>query len=220
MGSHPFTDSDSSLLDNATGIPIAAATHVSVIGNLSLESRGVGNEGKDEIFDDVQAREASDSSTEVPDSNDFGGGPDTFEDDNSTDLPDVNLKNSSGFSGEVLAAVAERIGRGSSELDARGMERGKLEADTTMSNRSFFSSFGQGEASHVENHGTKDKTTCDVSDGRWVFDESYPLYATNSCPFVDEGFSCEQNGRLDKDYMQWRWQPYGCSIPRYNSSLV
>ncbi|THU56546.1 hypothetical protein C4D60_Mb11t18360 [Musa balbisiana] len=117
VGSHPFTDSDSSLLDSATGIPIAAATHVSVIGNLSLEARGVGNEGKDEIFDDVQEREASDSSTEVPDSNDFGGGPDTFEDDNSTDLPDVNLKNSSGFSGEVLAAVAERIGRGSSEFN-------------------------------------------------------------------------------------------------------
>ncbi|RWW62257.1 hypothetical protein BHE74_00030619 [Ensete ventricosum] len=137
VGSNPFTVSDGSLLDNATGNPIAVATHVSVIGNLSLEARGVGKEGKDDIFDDVQARHPSDSSTEVPDLIDAGGGPGTFEDDYSTDLPDVNLKNSSGFSGEVLAAVAERIGRGSSELDGRGiMEREKLEADTTMSNRS------------------------------------------------------------------------------------
>lgn len=56
---------------------------------------------------------------------------------------------------------------------------------------------------------------CDVSDGSWVFDESYPLYASNECPFIDEGFSCEANGRMDKGYMKLRWQPKHCSIPRW-----
>ena len=52
------------------------------------------------------------------------------------------------------------------------------------------------------------ESECDVSDGRWMFDESYPLYTNNSCPFIDEGFSCESNGRLNREYVKWRWQPY------------
>ncbi|CAD6341961.1 unnamed protein product [Miscanthus lutarioriparius] len=58
---------------------------------------------------------------------------------------------------------------------------------------------------------------CDVSDGSWVFDESYPLYASNACPFIDEGFSCEANGRMDQSYMKLRWQPKHCSIPRFDA---
>ncbi|KAI4994464.1 hypothetical protein ZWY2020_034105 [Hordeum vulgare] len=58
---------------------------------------------------------------------------------------------------------------------------------------------------------------CDVYDGRWVFDESYPLYASNSCPFVDQGFSCEANGRTEQKYTKWRWQPRHCNIPRFDA---
>lgn len=77
-----------------------------------------------------------------------------------------------------------------------------------MSNESSHSDFGTVEK-------IEEEIACDVSNGRWVFDESYPLYTNNSCPFIDEGFSCEANGRLDRDYMKWRWQPHQCSIPRY-----
>ncbi|KAF5783078.1 putative PMR5 domain, PC-Esterase, trichome birefringence-like family [Helianthus annuus] len=59
---------------------------------------------------------------------------------------------------------------------------------------------------------------CDVTKGKWVFDESYPLYSTYTCPFIDEGFDCEGNGRLDKDYMKWRWKPQDCDIPRFNAT--
>uniref|UniRef100_A0A453I8T5 Uncharacterized protein n=1 Tax=Aegilops tauschii subsp. strangulata TaxID=200361 RepID=A0A453I8T5_AEGTS len=58
---------------------------------------------------------------------------------------------------------------------------------------------------------------CDVYDGRWVFDESYPLYASNLCPFVDQGFSCEANGRTEQKYTKWRWQPRHCNIPRFDA---
>ena len=58
------------------------------------------------------------------------------------------------------------------------------------------------------------KKSCDVTTGKWVFDDSYPLYTNVTCPFIDEGFSCQSNGRLDKDYMKWRWQPQHCDIPR------
>ncbi|KAJ1297456.1 hypothetical protein BS78_01G377700 [Paspalum vaginatum] len=58
---------------------------------------------------------------------------------------------------------------------------------------------------------------CYISDGNWVFDESYPLYTSSSCPFIDEGFSCEANGRMDRSYMKWRWQPKHCDIPRFDA---
>lgn len=56
---------------------------------------------------------------------------------------------------------------------------------------------------------------CDLTRGRWVFDESYPLYTKDSCPFIDEGFDCEGNRRLDRNYFKWRWQPQGCDLQRY-----
>ncbi|KAM0890594.1 hypothetical protein ACQ4PT_026954 [Festuca glaucescens] len=61
---------------------------------------------------------------------------------------------------------------------------------------------------------------CDVYNGRWVFDETYPLYTSNSCPFVDEGFSCEANGRTEQKYTKWRWQPAHCDIPRFDARKV
>ncbi|KAL7582190.1 hypothetical protein Lser_V15G41523 [Lactuca serriola] len=64
----------------------------------------------------------------------------------------------------------------------------------------------------------KGEKVCDVTKGKWVYDESYPLYSTFTCPFIDEGFNCEANGRLDKDYMKWRWQPQDCYIPRFNAT--
>ncbi|KAK9704771.1 hypothetical protein RND81_07G010000 [Saponaria officinalis] len=66
--------------------------------------------------------------------------------------------------------------------------------------------------------GNKSHKFCDVSVGKWVVDEKYPLYTNSSCPFIDEGFNCQGNGRLDKDYMRWKWQPQDCDIPRFNAT--
>ncbi|XP_058740457.1 protein trichome birefringence-like 6 [Vicia villosa] len=61
---------------------------------------------------------------------------------------------------------------------------------------------------------------CDLSKGYWVFDERYPLYGGDSCPFVDEGFDCEGNGRLDRNFTKWRWQPQDCDLPRFNATKM
>ncbi|KHN19212.1 hypothetical protein glysoja_041564 [Glycine soja] len=61
---------------------------------------------------------------------------------------------------------------------------------------------------------------CDLTKGYWVFDESYPLYSKVSCPFIDEGFDCEGNGRLNRSYTKWRWQPKGCDLPRFNATKM
>ncbi|GMJ01860.1 TRICHOME BIREFRINGENCE-LIKE 10 [Hibiscus trionum] len=61
---------------------------------------------------------------------------------------------------------------------------------------------------------------CDVFDGDWVWDESYPLYESKDCSFLDEGFRCTENGRLDLFYTKWRWQPKHCNLPRFDGKVM
>ncbi|KAJ9162565.1 hypothetical protein P3X46_022328 [Hevea brasiliensis] len=55
---------------------------------------------------------------------------------------------------------------------------------------------------------------CDLYTGTWVKDEEYPIYRPGSCPYVDEAFDCQINGRKDSDYLKWRWKPETCDLPR------
>lgn len=56
---------------------------------------------------------------------------------------------------------------------------------------------------------------CDVFVGDWVWDDSYPLYQSKDCRFLDQGFRCSENGRPDLFYTHWRWQPKDCNLPRF-----
>ncbi|ESQ43833.1 hypothetical protein EUTSA_v10005925mg [Eutrema salsugineum] len=61
---------------------------------------------------------------------------------------------------------------------------------------------------------------CDVTKGKWVYDSDFPLYTNATCPFIDEGFGCQSNGRLDLNYMKWRWEPHDCDAPRFNATKM
>lgn len=61
---------------------------------------------------------------------------------------------------------------------------------------------------------------CDIFDGNWIWDESYPLYNPQDCMFLDEGFRCSENGRPDNFYTKWRWQPKDCNLPRFTFGLI
>ncbi|XVF28912.1 hypothetical protein REPUB_Repub15cG0073500 [Reevesia pubescens] len=62
---------------------------------------------------------------------------------------------------------------------------------------------------------SQERKGCDVFDGDWVWDETYPLYESRDCSFLDEGFRCTENGRPDLFYIKWRWQPKHCNLPSF-----
>ncbi|PON79114.1 Trichome birefringence-like family [Parasponia andersonii] len=58
------------------------------------------------------------------------------------------------------------------------------------------------------------KEGCDIFSGRWVWDESRPLYEESDCPFIHQKLICLQHGRPEKKYQHWKWQPHDCDLPR------
>ncbi|KAL3717004.1 hypothetical protein ACJRO7_008564 [Eucalyptus globulus] len=62
---------------------------------------------------------------------------------------------------------------------------------------------------------------CDVFSGSWVFDNvSRPLYKEGQCKYMLGQQACGKFGRKDLKYQQWRWQPHGCDLPRFNATAL
>ncbi|GAA0144440.1 hypothetical protein LIER_35934 [Lithospermum erythrorhizon] len=70
---------------------------------------------------------------------------------------------------------------------------------------------------HVDNQTSyKGEAKCNIFVGDWIRDSSGPLYTNNSCNSIELHQNCMKNGRPDRDYLNWRWKPKGCELPRFN----
>ncbi|XP_023007170.1 protein trichome berefringence-like 7 isoform X1 [Cucurbita maxima] len=62
--------------------------------------------------------------------------------------------------------------------------------------------------------------SCNMYEGNWILDDSYPLYNATECPFAEKGFDCLGNGRVDQSYLKWRWKPMNCDVPKFDVQNV
>ena len=58
---------------------------------------------------------------------------------------------------------------------------------------------------------------CDLFTGQWVPELRGSLYTNSSCTTIPESKNCFKNGRKDKDFLNWRWRPEKCELPRFDA---
>lgn len=59
-------------------------------------------------------------------------------------------------------------------------------------------------------------SSCDYTNGKWVHDKQGPLYNGTTCGTIKEGQNCISHGRPDMGFLQWRWKPKQCPLPRFD----
>lgn len=133
---------------------------------------------------------------------------------------DKKAENVSGFAGIPVSGEEMKknaVGEGkedgggdgnSTAIRPRGSEIPIKEAEVAISERIEKKFEPPNKILRKESH------RCDLTKGKWVFDETSPLYSNSSCPFIDEGFDCEGNGRLDLNYKKLKWKPQDCGSYR------
>lgn len=111
--------------------------------------------------------------------------------------------------------TATSPGKGSKTVAEKGVSKNSTFAASLSQKQWNGSASGASAEQGIENL-MKSLMNCDLFDGHWIEDDSYPLYKAGSCSLIDEQFNCILNGRPDKDFQKMKWKPRGCSIPRLN----
>ncbi|KAI4331600.1 hypothetical protein MLD38_029775 [Melastoma candidum] len=77
----------------------------------------------------------------------------------------------------------------------------------------------EGEGGGESGRGNVGSEECDLTSGKWVFDNvTYTLYEESECPYMSDQLACQKHGRADLAYQHWRWQPLGCDLQRWSTT--
>lgn len=53
--------------------------------------------------------------------------------------------------------------------------------------------------------------------GNWVPDFKGSMYTNSSCATISTSKNCFRHGRKDRDFLNWRWKPEKCDLPRFDA---
>ncbi|KAE8669579.1 Protein ALTERED XYLOGLUCAN 4-like [Hibiscus syriacus] len=57
---------------------------------------------------------------------------------------------------------------------------------------------------------------CELFKGHWVPDLHGSRYTNSSCTSIPDSKNCFRHGRNDRDFLNWRWKPDKCVLPRFD----
>ncbi|MCO5570036.1 hypothetical protein L7F22_023750 [Adiantum nelumboides] len=137
---------------------------------------------------------------------------------------DAEMAPGSGSNGDSSLATDTRS-PSADPLSEEALDRSRASADESKKKADAKHGDGKGEMKEAESliferRPKRKEGECNLYEGKWVRDDAYPLYRSKDCPFIDAGFRCQENGRPDDGYLKWRWQPSGCSLPRFDGEKM
>lgn len=57
---------------------------------------------------------------------------------------------------------------------------------------------------------------CDIFEGEWIqTGENESLYSSTNCAWIPDWKNCFKHGRKDIEFVNWRWKPQACELPRF-----
>lgn len=63
------------------------------------------------------------------------------------------------------------------------------------------------------------KETCNLAKGKWVADNTRPLYSGSGCKkWLSEMWACRLTNRIDFSFEKFRWQPHGCEMEEFDGA--
>lgn len=187
------------------------------VGKSSNEEETVPISSNSDLGDDTPQKTSEPSVSSEPETEDDSGEI-TGEAESSNEEKIVPISSNSDLDGSGERNDESELKEGkiipiASKPDIDEKSSGKLEESSVKIESAALDSATGGV---IDNAILEKLQNCDIYKGTWVKDEGYPIYRPGSCPYVDEAFDCQSNGRPDSAYTQWRWKPDECELPRFN----
>ncbi|KAK1368780.1 TRICHOME BIREFRINGENCE-LIKE 22 [Heracleum sosnowskyi] len=62
----------------------------------------------------------------------------------------------------------------------------------------------------------KTEEKCDIFEGKWIqTGKNESLYSSTKCAWIPDWKNCFKHGRKDIEFVNWRWKPHACELPRF-----